>query len=58
MKQLSTSISDGLYERIKKADQKDGRSVSNLAGYLLERGMVEWVSIYGSPDDDDDDPRR
>jgi hypothetical protein len=54
MKQLSTSVPDALYEKIRKAAEKDGRSISNLASYLLERGMLEWIATHGNPDDEGD----
>lgn len=39
MKRLSGSIPDKLYKRLEAMAEHEGRSVSNLVGYLLEHGI-------------------
>jgi metal-responsive CopG/Arc/MetJ family transcriptional regulator len=39
MKRLSASISDRLYDRLEDLAKEEGRSVSNLVAYLLERSV-------------------
>ncbi len=39
MKRLSASIPDRLYGQLEILSEKEGRSVSNLVSYLLERAI-------------------
>jgi metal-responsive CopG/Arc/MetJ family transcriptional regulator len=39
MKRVTASIPDRLYERLQKLAEREGRSMSNLVSYLLERGV-------------------
>ena len=46
MKRLSASISDRLYERIEELAKEEGRSVSNLVAYLLERSVDARIEMH------------
>lgn len=42
IEQLNLSISTNLKTRLKKAAEKEGRSLSNLVSWLLQRAMKDW----------------
>jgi len=46
MKRLSASIPDKLYARLEKLAAHEGRSVSNLVGYLLESSIDMKLLTY------------
>jgi metal-responsive CopG/Arc/MetJ family transcriptional regulator len=50
MKRLSASIPDKLFERLEELADYEGRSVSNLVSYLLERSIDERYKLHGRPD--------
>ena len=41
-KKVFASVSDQLAEKLNKRAEIEGRSLSNLIGYLLEREMDTW----------------
>lgn len=41
MKRVSASIPDSSYEKLKAFCDKEGRCISNLAAFILERGITE-----------------
>ena len=49
MKRLSASIPDRLFERLEELATYEGRSVSNLVSYLLERSIDERYKLHGRP---------
>lgn len=53
MKPLSATIPDKLEARLKALAKAEGRSLSNLVSYLLERGIDEHVRIHGPIDTDE-----
>ena len=46
MKRLSASIPDKLYDRLERLADHEGRSVSNLVGYLLEHSLDVKLQGY------------
>lgn len=45
MKRLSASIPDRVYDQLEKLAEKDGRSVSNLVSYLLEKSIDRRLEL-------------
>lgn len=41
-KKVFASVSDQLAEKLEKRAEIEGRSLSNLISYLLEREMEDW----------------
>lgn len=41
-KKVFASVSDQLAEKLEKRSEIEGRSLSNLISYLLEREMEDW----------------
>jgi hypothetical protein len=41
-KKVFASVSDQLAEKLEKRSEVEGRSLSNLISYLLEREMEDW----------------
>ncbi len=41
-KKVFASVSDQLAEKLDKRAEIEGRSLSNLISYLLERAMEDW----------------
>jgi hypothetical protein len=41
-KKIFASVSDQLAEKLEKRSAIEGRSLSNLISYLLEREMEDW----------------
>ncbi len=41
-KKVFASVSDQLAEKLEKRAETEGRSLSNLISYLLEREMEDW----------------
>jgi predicted CopG family antitoxin len=41
-KRVFATVSDQLEKRLKERAEKEGRSVSDLIAYLLEREMENW----------------
>ena len=41
-KRVFATVSDQLDKRLKERAEKEGRSVSDLVAYLLEREMESW----------------
>lgn len=54
MKRLSASIPDRVYEQLEKLAEKEGRSVSNLVAYMLEKSIERRLELYGRIDIDPD----
>ena len=52
MKRLSASIPDKLYARLEKLAAHEGRSVSNLVGYLLENSIDIKLLTYDRAEED------
>lgn len=42
-KRVFASVSDQLAEKLDQRAEHEGRSLSNLIGYLLERTMEKWT---------------
>jgi CopG-like RHH_1 or ribbon-helix-helix domain, RHH_5 len=43
-KKVFASVSDQLANKLEKRAEVEGRSLSNLISYLLERSMETWTS--------------
>ena len=41
-KKIFSTVSDQLAEKLEKRAEQEGRSLSNLISYLLERDMEDW----------------
>lgn len=41
-KKVFASVSDQLANKLEKRAEEEGRSLSNLISYLLERAMEDW----------------
>lgn len=41
-KRVFASVSDNLSDKLEQRAEEEGRSLSNLIGYLLERAMEDW----------------
>ncbi len=41
-KKVFASVSDQLADKLEKRAEEEGRSLSNLISYLLERSMEDW----------------
>lgn len=41
-KRVFASVSDQLADKLEKRAEVEGRSLSSLVGYLLERTMEDW----------------
>jgi phosphate uptake regulator len=41
-KKVYSTVSDQLAEKLEKRAEQEGRSLSNLISYLLERDMEDW----------------
>lgn len=52
MKRLSASIPDKLYARLERLAAHEGRSVSNLVGYLLESSIDMKLLTYDRAKED------
>jgi hypothetical protein len=48
-KKVFASVSDQLAEKLNKRAEIEGRSLSNLIGYLLEREMDTWQPEQQKP---------
>ncbi|PSB33929.1 ribbon-helix-helix domain-containing protein [Stenomitos frigidus] len=48
-KKVFASVSDQLAEKLNKRAEGEGRSLSNLIGYLLEREMDDWQPEQQKP---------
>jgi metal-responsive CopG/Arc/MetJ family transcriptional regulator len=50
-KKVFASVSDQLAEKLDKRAEIEGRSLSNLISYLLERVMEDWEPSEKQPTD-------
>jgi len=48
MKRIAASVPDQLYRNLESLAESEGRSLSNLISYLLERSLDERLKLYGS----------
>ena len=47
-KRLSVTLSDATYRELLERSDDQGRSASNLAAFLLERGLEDFKARYGT----------
>jgi hypothetical protein len=47
-RRLSVTISDSTYRELLQRSDDQGRSASNLAAFLLERGLQDYKARHGS----------
>lgn len=48
MKRIAASVPDQLYRNLESLAESEGRTLSNLISYLLERSLDERLKLYGS----------
>jgi metal-responsive CopG/Arc/MetJ family transcriptional regulator len=47
MKRIAASVPDQLYASLDRLAEQEGRSLSNLISYLLERSIDERLKLHG-----------